>query len=47
VEGFPLEHHWYFCYPIGKQLSAVTQTFMELVRTESKQLVLDHLSQIK
>lgn len=47
VEGFPLEHHWYFSYPIGKQLSTVAQTFMELVRKESKQLVLDHLSQIK
>jgi DNA-binding transcriptional LysR family regulator len=44
VQGFPLEHHWYFSYPVGKQLSAVAQAFMQLVRNEAKQLVLDHLT---
>lgn len=45
VEGFPLERHWYFVYPIGKQLSAVAMAFMDLVRTEARQLVVDHLAQ--
>jgi len=43
VEGFPLEGHWYFVYPIGKQLSVVAQAFMDFVRKEAKPLVLDHL----
>jgi DNA-binding transcriptional LysR family regulator len=46
VEGFPLEHHWYFVYPSGKQLSLVTRAFMDFVRIEAKQLVYDHLAQI-
>jgi DNA-binding transcriptional LysR family regulator len=44
VEGFPLEHHWYFVYPTGKQLSLVAKTFMDFVRVEAKQLVYDHLA---
>lgn len=43
VEGFPLERHWYFVYPVGKQLPVVAQAFMDFVRKEAKQLVLDHL----
>ncbi|MBX9810417.1 MAG: LysR family transcriptional regulator [Burkholderiales bacterium] len=43
VEGFPLERHWYFVYPVGKQLPVVAQTFMDFVRKEVKNLVLDHL----
>jgi len=46
VEGFPLERHWQFVYPIGKQLSAVAQGFMDLVRIEAKQMVFDHLAQV-
>jgi len=45
VEGFPLERHWHFVYPIGKQISAIAQGFMDLVRIEGKRLVLDHLAQ--
>lgn len=45
VEGFPLEHHWYFVHPSGKQLSLVAKTFMDFVRIEAKQLVYDHLAQ--
>ena len=45
VEGFPLERHWHFVYPIGKQLSAIAQAFMDLVRSEARQLVRDHLAQ--
>ena len=44
VEDFPLEHHWYFVYPSGKQLSLVARTFMDFVRVEAKQLVYDHLA---
>ncbi len=39
VEGFPIERHWHFVYPIGKQLSAIAQGFMDLVRIEGKRLV--------
>jgi DNA-binding transcriptional LysR family regulator len=44
VEGFPLEHHWYFVYPAGKQLSLVARTFMDFMRVEAKRLVYDHLA---
>jgi len=44
VEGFPLEHHWYFVYPSGKQLSLVARTFMDFVRAEAKHLVFDRQS---
>jgi DNA-binding transcriptional LysR family regulator len=44
VEGFPLEHHWYFVYPSGKQLSLVAKTFMDFVRVKAKQRVYDHLA---
>jgi len=45
VEGFPLERHWQFVYPIGKQLSQPAQAFMDLVRVEARALLLQHLSQ--
>lgn len=45
VEGFPLQRHWHFVYPVGKQLSAIAQGFMDLVRIEAKQLLLGHLAQ--
>jgi DNA-binding transcriptional LysR family regulator len=45
VESFPLERHWQFVYPIGKQLSAIAQGFMDLVRIEGRRLVRDHLAQ--
>lgn len=32
VAGFPIERHWYFAYPSGKQLSIVAQTFLEYLR---------------
>lgn len=47
VEGFPLEHYWHFSYPVGKQLSAAAQAFMEFTREHAKSLVLDHLSRTK
>lgn len=47
VEGFPLEHHWHYVYPIGKQLPMVAQAFMDFSRQQAKSLVLDHLSRTK
>jgi DNA-binding transcriptional LysR family regulator len=32
VEGFPLERHWYFVYPVGKQLPPAAQAFMQFTR---------------
>jgi len=45
VEGFPIERHWYFVYPVGKQLSTASQAFMEFTRKEAKRLVFDHLAE--
>jgi len=39
VEGFPLENHWYFAYPVGKQLSATAREFMDFARLEAKGFV--------
>ncbi|UCF75110.1 MAG: LysR family transcriptional regulator [Betaproteobacteria bacterium] len=47
VEGFPLEGQWYLVYPAGKQPSAVTEAFMAFARKEAKELVLDHLRQLR
>ena len=44
VEGFPIEHNWVFAYPVGKQIPAVAQGFMDLTRKVAKTLVFDHLS---
>jgi DNA-binding transcriptional LysR family regulator len=43
VEGFPLENHWYFAYPQGKQLSSVARAFLDFARAEAKGLVLGSL----
>ena len=43
VEGFPIERHWCFVYPVGRQLSIVAASFMDFVRREAGRLVLDHL----
>jgi molybdate transport repressor ModE-like protein len=39
VEGFPIENHWYFAYPVGKQLSPVARAFLDFARAEAKWLV--------
>ena len=36
VEGFPLERHWYFVYPVGKNLPRAAQAFMDFTRRQSK-----------
>ena len=46
VEGFPLERHWQFVYPVGKQVSPVARAFMDFVRVEAKALVQDHLGHV-
>ena len=38
VEGFPIENHWHFAYPVGKQLSSTVRAFMDFARTEAKAL---------
>jgi DNA-binding transcriptional LysR family regulator len=44
VKGLPIEGHWYFVYPVGKQPTLVAQSFMEFVRKQGKHLVLYHLA---
>jgi DNA-binding transcriptional LysR family regulator len=41
VEGFPLESHWHFVYPVGKHLSVAARAFMDFTRAEAKNLVQD------
>jgi len=36
VQGFPIQRHWYFAYPAGKQLSIVASTFADYLRQASK-----------
>jgi LysR family transcriptional regulator, low CO2-responsive transcriptional regulator len=38
VEGFPIERHWHFVYPVGKQLSPVARAFLDFTRAEAKNL---------
>ena len=44
VDGFPLENHWYFAYPVGKQLSATARAFTDFARLEAKGLVLQGIT---
>ncbi len=45
VDGFPLENHWHFAYPVGKHLSATARAFMDFSRAEAKGLVAESLAQ--
>jgi LysR family transcriptional regulator, low CO2-responsive transcriptional regulator len=36
IEGFPLESHWHFVYPVGKCLSVAARAFMDFSRVEAK-----------
>ena len=45
VDGFPLENHWHFAYPVGKQLSATARAFMDFARLEAKGLVMQGMAQ--
>lgn len=44
VDGFPLENHWHFVYPVGKQLSATARAFMDFARLEAKGLVMNGIA---
>jgi DNA-binding transcriptional LysR family regulator len=39
VEGFPVERHWHFVYPIGRRLSPAAKAFMDHVRTHAHALL--------
>jgi DNA-binding transcriptional LysR family regulator len=39
VQGFPLENHWYFVYPAGKQLSSTARAFLDFARAQAKGLM--------
>jgi DNA-binding transcriptional LysR family regulator len=39
VEGFPIQKHWYIIHPKNKQVSVVTQTFLEYLLNEGRELV--------
>lgn len=43
VDGFPLENHWYFAYPVGKQRSVTARAFMDFSRLEAKGLVMQEV----
>ena len=44
VDGFPLENHWYFAYPVGKQLSATVRAFTDFARLEAKGMVMQGIA---
>lgn len=41
VQGFPINRHWYYAYPAGKQLSIVAQVFLEYLQ-QAPQLLVDN-----
>lgn len=43
IRGLPIQRPWQFVYPVGKQVSPTARAFMDLVRTEAKSMVQDHL----
>jgi len=44
VQGFPIENHWYFAYPQGKQLSPAVHAFLDLARRQARELMLESLA---
>ena len=43
VEGFPLESHWHFVYPVGRRLSPAARGFMDFARAEARGVFRDCL----
>lgn len=39
VVGFPVEQHWHFAYPIGKQTSPIAQAFLDFVRRHAREII--------
>jgi LysR family transcriptional regulator, low CO2-responsive transcriptional regulator len=44
VEGFPLESHWHFAYPVGKHLCAAARAFLDFARAEAGKLAREALA---
>ena len=38
LQGFPVESHWHFAWPVGKHLSAAARAFVEFARIEARVL---------
>ena len=47
VDGFPLENHWHFAYPVGKHLSPTARAFMEFARLEARELARQSIQRAK
>jgi LysR family transcriptional regulator, low CO2-responsive transcriptional regulator len=43
VDGFPLEAHWHFVYPVGRRLALPARAFMDFARMEARSLFRDCL----
>ncbi|MGE5465548.1 MAG: LysR substrate-binding domain-containing protein [Methanocella sp.] len=39
VQGFPVESHWHFAYPIGKQTSPIAQAFLDFARRNAREII--------
>jgi DNA-binding transcriptional LysR family regulator len=44
VQGFPIESHWHFAWPVGKHLSAAARAFVEFARNEARVLAREGLA---
>jgi LysR family transcriptional regulator, low CO2-responsive transcriptional regulator len=44
VEGFPLESHWHFAYPVSKHLCAAARAFLDFARAEAGKLAREALA---
>ncbi len=42
VEGLPREGHWHFVHPVGKQLPAIAQTFVDFAAREAPRIFREH-----
>jgi len=45
VQGFPIESHWQFAWPLGKHLSAAARAFLEFARAQARPLALQSMRQ--
>jgi len=43
VEGFPIKNQWYIGYPVGKKLSLASNTFLDFVRNQGRDIALSCL----
>ncbi len=47
VQGFPIERNWYLLYPKGRNPSIVTQTFLDFVANEGRDLLENFEAEMK